>query len=285
MGSPRKTLNKILLETDPPYFKPAQYHSHTNNDTREDVGYPPMAGNVAIIVARVKNVDVNEVIKTATENTRRVYRIHGKKNTSESSTQVTPSATATIIVRTSVQSPPPIPSDTTPQAEVSSAREVFTIPKTPSDKEKSQTIRHQDDNHKDSIRDLKHQLREARASRAAAGKRLKVFASQRHIMRKIGSETPDDNIPSALICAFCEPQGCHFSDACPIVVNSTTRKVIIDKGRGCSTCLKAHSKYLRCEKHDEPCRYCKQPGHNSALCDTPEIENTRQDSGYERDHR
>ncbi|VDL63648.1 unnamed protein product [Nippostrongylus brasiliensis] len=209
-------LDKMLLETDAPYFNPAQYHSLTNNDTREDVSYPPMAVNVAFIVARAKIIDVNEVIRTATENTRRLYRIHGKK-------------------------------------------------------EHLLRVINSNDNHKDSIRGLKHQLREARVSRAAAEERLKVLTSQRHIMRKIGSETPDDNIPSALICAFCEQQGCYFSDACPIVINSTTRKDIIDKGRRCPTCLKTHSKYLRCEKHDEPCRYCKQPRHHSALCDTPEI--------------
>ncbi|VDL62946.1 unnamed protein product [Nippostrongylus brasiliensis] len=92
------------------------------------------------------------------------YRIHGKKNTCyESSTQGTSNATPSLIVRTSVQSSLPLPSDTTPQSEVSSAREVYTIPKTPSDKEKPQTARQKDDNHKDSIRDLKDQLREAQA--------------------------------------------------------------------------------------------------------------------------
>ncbi|VDL63265.1 unnamed protein product [Nippostrongylus brasiliensis] len=251
-------LGKILLETDGPYFKPAQYHSLANNDTRDDVSYPPMAVNVAFIIARAKNIDVNEVIKTTTENTRRVTESTGKR---------TPATSHQLKARPT----PTPPSSYAP-------REVFTIPKTPSDTEKPQTARQKDDNHKDSIRDLKDQLREARASRAAAEERLKVLTSQRHITRMIGSETPDNNIPSTLTCAFCKRQGCHFSDACPIVINSTTRKDMINKGRRCSTCLKTHAKYLKCNKHDEPCRYCKQAGHHCALCDIPEIaERTREE--------
>ncbi|KAK6061650.1 hydrolase, TatD family, partial [Cooperia oncophora] len=74
----RLPLRKILLETDAPYFRPNQYDcvkGGKNLCHYDKISFPPMAVNVAFVIAKAKNLDVNEVIRETTMNAKLFYRI------------------------------------------------------------------------------------------------------------------------------------------------------------------------------------------------------------------
>lgn len=66
-------LTRILLETDAPFFRPRQYESVKTAKNFDRWSLPPMAVNVAFVIARVRNIDVNEVIRATTLNARQMY--------------------------------------------------------------------------------------------------------------------------------------------------------------------------------------------------------------------
>ncbi|WKY07343.1 hypothetical protein Q1695_007075 [Nippostrongylus brasiliensis] len=68
-------LRRMLLETDAPYFRPTQYDYNKGPKGCEKLSFPPMAVNVAFVIARAKNINVNEVIKVTTSNAMRMYCI------------------------------------------------------------------------------------------------------------------------------------------------------------------------------------------------------------------
>ncbi|KHJ80890.1 hypothetical protein OESDEN_19430, partial [Oesophagostomum dentatum] len=51
----RLPLRRMLLETDAPYFRPRQYDSAKTNGC-ERFALPPMAVNVAFVIARAKGI-------------------------------------------------------------------------------------------------------------------------------------------------------------------------------------------------------------------------------------
>ncbi|EYB91956.1 hypothetical protein Y032_0200g1704 [Ancylostoma ceylanicum] len=77
----RLPLRRMLLETDAPYFRPRQYDSaKTNNCDR--FALPPMAVNVAFVIAKAKNMDVNQVIRETTQNALQMYCIRNDRHPS-----------------------------------------------------------------------------------------------------------------------------------------------------------------------------------------------------------
>ncbi|CAJ0603183.1 unnamed protein product [Cylicocyclus nassatus] len=73
----RLPLRRILLETDSPYFRPRQYSPSMTNDC-DKFALPPMAVNVAFIIAKAKNMDVNDVIRETSLNVKQMYCIKTK---------------------------------------------------------------------------------------------------------------------------------------------------------------------------------------------------------------
>ncbi|VDL86290.1 unnamed protein product, partial [Nippostrongylus brasiliensis] len=68
-------IHRMLLETDAPYFRPAQYQQVEEHKRTGWIALPTMAVNVAFIIARAKSMDVNDVIRATTANTQQMYRI------------------------------------------------------------------------------------------------------------------------------------------------------------------------------------------------------------------
>ncbi|VDP33382.1 unnamed protein product [Heligmosomoides polygyrus] len=98
-----------------------------------------------------------------------------------------------------------------------------------------------------------------------------------------------------LKCAFCEAEGEHFSDSCPIVTNGDERYSIIRDLSACYKCLEYcpamwpddeqddQQKRKECPYKDKDCYYCKRlqgttfedlipddGGHHTALCNIPQ---------------
>ncbi|ETN79425.1 hypothetical protein NECAME_09828, partial [Necator americanus] len=70
----RLPLRRVLLETDAPYFRPRQYDA-AKTSVCERFALPPMAVNVAFVIAKAKNMDVNDVIRETTQNVLQMYCI------------------------------------------------------------------------------------------------------------------------------------------------------------------------------------------------------------------
>uniref|UniRef100_A0A1I7WE77 Deoxyribonuclease TATDN1 n=1 Tax=Heterorhabditis bacteriophora TaxID=37862 RepID=A0A1I7WE77_HETBA len=66
-------LDRILLETDAPYFKPAQFYSPAERTTPDNISMPGMAINVAFCLAAAKNIHVDEVLRASRRNTEKMY--------------------------------------------------------------------------------------------------------------------------------------------------------------------------------------------------------------------
>ncbi|XGW26451.1 hypothetical protein V3C99_007229 [Haemonchus contortus] len=72
----RLPLRYMLLETDAPYFRPNQYDCVRNGKSfspYDKISFPPMAVNVAFVIAKAKNINVNTVIEETTFNARHLY--------------------------------------------------------------------------------------------------------------------------------------------------------------------------------------------------------------------
>ncbi|PIO75425.1 hypothetical protein TELCIR_02520 [Teladorsagia circumcincta] len=72
----RLPIRKILLETDAPFFRPNQYdcvRNGKNFSQYDKISFPPMAVNVAFVIAKAKNMDVNDVIRETTTNAKMLY--------------------------------------------------------------------------------------------------------------------------------------------------------------------------------------------------------------------
>ncbi|KAK5976522.1 hypothetical protein GCK32_002347 [Trichostrongylus colubriformis] len=77
----RLPLQNMVLETDAPYFRPNQYDCCRSGKVAYDkTSFPPMAVNVAFVIAKAKNIDVNEVIRVTTLNTRHLSALQYVKN-------------------------------------------------------------------------------------------------------------------------------------------------------------------------------------------------------------
>ncbi|ESO02684.1 hypothetical protein HELRODRAFT_65469 [Helobdella robusta] len=63
-------LNKLLIETDAPYFVP-QMMSHCNMQQ----SHPGMAITVAVMVAKIKQCPLDEVLQEVLKNTKNMYNI------------------------------------------------------------------------------------------------------------------------------------------------------------------------------------------------------------------
>ncbi|CAI5444552.1 unnamed protein product [Caenorhabditis angaria] len=63
-------LNRIILETDAPYFVPSMF-----KDILQWVNLPGTAASAALLIAKVKNIPIGELMRHALLNTRRTYSL------------------------------------------------------------------------------------------------------------------------------------------------------------------------------------------------------------------
>ncbi|VDL76290.1 unnamed protein product, partial [Nippostrongylus brasiliensis] len=80
-------------------------------------------------------------------------------------------------------------------------------------------------------------------------------------------------------CVFCERQGQHYSDACPIVTDVDDRRRIIERRRRCFRCLEHGERRGFCDYQEKRCIYCNRAArtvlrearrengeHHAAIC-------------------
>ncbi|VDL86845.1 unnamed protein product [Nippostrongylus brasiliensis] len=80
-------------------------------------------------------------------------------------------------------------------------------------------------------------------------------------------------------CVFCERQGQHYSDACPIVTDVDDRRRIIERRRRCFRCLEHCERRGFCDYQEKRCIYCNRAArtvlrearrengeHHAAIC-------------------
>ena len=61
-------INRILIETDSPYLAPEPYRGHTN--------YPQNIKVIAQALRKIKEVTLDEVAETTTNNVHKIYNLY-----------------------------------------------------------------------------------------------------------------------------------------------------------------------------------------------------------------
>ncbi|VDP08810.1 unnamed protein product [Heligmosomoides polygyrus] len=98
--------------------------------------------------------------------------------------------------------------------------------------------------------------------------------------RKIGECSR--GVSDHIVCAFCEAQGAHYSDSCPVYTNEDERFELIMRDGRCQYCLERCADREECKRKSNPCWYCSivrptilrflipnNEWHHRALCSVP----------------
>ncbi|VDL80203.1 unnamed protein product [Nippostrongylus brasiliensis] len=90
-------------------------------------------------------------------------------------------------------------------------------------------------------------------------------------------------IQPRICCAFCDVEGQHYSDSCPVYTESRLRYKIIQQKKLCASCLENCPGGNECSQFGRPCWYCSRVArtsfedliprrhHHRALCEVPDL--------------